>query len=598
MNRPSRPGPPLPAAVRSVGLPSHLSAPRTPAELVSEAADAIRAGFDAWHAQFQLVTRRARARFATRDWRGAQQDALERLSLYRQFVDWVVGDLLRVLDVQVYLPEMWVAIRGVYEELVEGREDVELAYTFFNSGSRRLLRTHGVASGREFVAVDFERLTTTAPASHRSYGAEAGLTELLRSLLSELPLDAPFHDLDHDADSVSKVLSRDLRLDQDPIQSIEVIPALFYRNKGAYVVGRIRRAGGLTPLVLPLINGPQGVEVDAVLTGVDEASVVFSFTRSYFHVEAERPRAIVDFLRSILPHKPVDELYTAVGYHKHGKTELFLALQRILREPGAHFQRAAGDEGLVMSVLVLPALNIVFKIIKDRFGAPKTSTRADVMGKYHLVFVRDRVGRLADAQEFEGLEFRRDHFAEGLLEHLREEAGSTVRVQGERVVVRHLYTERRVTPLNLFLKTAAPDIALDTVLDYGQSIKDLATANIFTGDMLLKNFGVTRNGRVIFYDYDELCLLTECNFRRLPAPRNEDDEMAAEPWFYVGERDVFPEEFRAFLTLPGQLGEVFLRAHGDLLDVGYWKRMQDVVATGEVVDFFPYKQSRRIRHEA
>ena len=597
MNRPSHPGPPQSPSVRSVGLPSHISAPRTPAELVSEATDAIRAGFDAWHAQFQLVTRRARARFATRDWRGAQQDALERLSLYRQFVDWVVGDLLRVLDVQAYLPEMWEAIRGGYEQLVEGREDIELAYTFFNSASRRLLRTHGVAAGREFVARDFEPLTTTAPASHRSYDCEAGLTEALRRLLSDLALDAPFHDLDRDAAATSRVLSRDLRLDQDPIQSIEVIPALFYRNKGAYVVGRIRRSGGLSPLVLPLINGSQGVEVDAVLTGVDEASVVFSFTRSYFHVEAERPRAIVDFLRSILPRKPLDELYTAVGYHKHGKTELFLALQRVLREPGAQFERAEGDEGLVMSVIALPELNIVFKIIKDRFGAPKTSTRADVLGKYHLVFVRDRVGRLADAQEFEGLEFRRDHFEAGLLEHLQREAGSTVRVEGQRVIVRHLYTERRVTPLNLFLKAAAEEAALEAVLDYGQAIKDLATANIFTGDMLLKNFGVTRNGRVIFYDYDELCLLTECNFRRLPPPRDEDDEMAAEPWFYVGERDVFPEEFRAFLTLPGRLGETFLRAHGDLLDVAFWKRMQEVQAAGEVVDFFPYRPSRRLRRD-
>jgi isocitrate dehydrogenase kinase/phosphatase len=599
MDRSPVPPPASPLTVRSVGLPPLILAPRTPVELVHEGADAIHAVFDAYHAQFDLVTRRARARFARCDWRGAQQDAFERLSLYRQFTDWVVGDLQRLLDAQAYLPETWTAMKWRFAELVEGRGDVELAYTFFNSASRRLLRTRGVATGQEFVAEDFERIgAEAAEATHRTYRVENGLAPALRALLEDFQLETRFRDLEQDAALAAEALAADLaHRDPGAIHTVEMLPTLFYRNKGAYAVGRIRWNGGLVPLVIPLMNGPAGVEVDAVLSTTDEASVVFSFTRSYFHVEAERPRATVEFLRSIMPLKPIDELYTAIGYHKHGKTELYLALQHVLRNPEGQFQRAAGDEGLVMSVFALPRLNIVFKIIKDRFGAPKTSTRADVINKYHLVFVRDRVGRLADAQEFEGLEFRRGHFEPGLLDRLVGEAGTAVRVDGDRVIVHHLYTERRVTPLNLFLKTAAPEAAVDAVLDYGQSIKDLAAANIFTGDMLLKNFGVTRHGRVIFYDYDELCLLTECNFRRIPPPRDPDEEMAAEPWFHVGERDVFPEEFRFFLLLPGRLGEVFLAAHGDLLDVAFWKRMQDRQAAGEVVDFFPYRPARRLRKD-
>jgi isocitrate dehydrogenase kinase/phosphatase len=250
---------------------------------------------------------------------------------------------------------------------------------------------------------------------------------------------------------------------------------------------------------------------------------------------------------------------------------------------------------MVMAVFTLPAFSLVFKIIKDSFGAPKNTTRQAVRDKYHFVFVRDRVGRLADAQEFEHLEFPRRCFPDDLLEYLLRVASATVRVAGDRVVVRHVYTERRVTPLNLFLRDAGDEAARVAVLDYGNAIKDLAAADIFTGDMLLKNFGVTRNGRVICYDYDELCLLSDCHFRRIPPPTTLEEEFAAEPWFHVGEQDVFPEEFLAFLTPPGNVRETFLAAHDDLLDVAFWKGAQDRLARGEVLDVFPYPRDERLK---
>jgi isocitrate dehydrogenase kinase/phosphatase len=288
-------------------------------------------------------------------------------------------------------------------------------------------------------------------------------------------------------------------------------------------------------------------------------------------------------------------LYTSIGYNKHGKTELYRGLLRHLEEPEARFAFVEGDEGMVMAVFTLPSFNVVFKIIKDHFGAPKNTTRHAVMDKYQFVFVRDRVGRLADAQEFEHLEFPKRCFPDDLLTYLLEVAGATVRVEDDRVIVRHLYTERRVTPLNLFLRDADPEYAREAVVDYGNAIKDLAAADIFTGDMLAKNFGVTRNGRVICYDYDELCLLSECRFRRMPPPASLEEEFAAEPWFYVGEQDVFPEEFNAFLVPPGILRDAFIQVHGDLLDVGFWQGVQRRLARGDVVDVFPYRRDARLQ---
>jgi isocitrate dehydrogenase kinase/phosphatase len=420
---------------------------------------------------------------------------------------------------------------------------------------------------------------------------------MLRDMLGELPFVDQYGNRDQDARLIARRLAEDLaRGARGPVlDAIEMVPAPFYRNKGAYLVGRLVTSAGILPLVLPMVHDQGGLRVDAALTTTDEVSVIFSFTRSYFHVEVECPRAMVEFLRSLMPRKPVDELYTSLGFHKHGKTELVRVLLRHMETNDARFELAEGDKGLVMAVFALPSLNVVFKIIKDRFGPPKQTTREQVMEKYHLVFVRDRVGRLADAQEFEGLAFARDRFAPELLDELLAECAGTVRVVGDQVLIRHLYTERRVTPLNLYLRYVDESRAVDAVLDYGQAIKDLAAANIFTGDMLLKNFGVTRHGRVIFYDYDELCLLTECCFREIPKSHHDEDEFSAEPWFPVGEHDIFPEEFRAFLALPGRPGRVFLAAHGDLLRVDYWRRMQALAEQGEVVDIFPYKPSRRLR---
>lgn len=556
----------------------------------------VHAGFESYQAQFGLVTRRAQARFETRDWAGGQRDARERLDLYRQFSDWVVRELGRNLAGRETDPDLWAGARGHFLELALARADAELALSFFNSSARRILRSVGLDTAAHFLPEDFARIgAQPSTRAVKAYPGGVPLSLLMQQLLADLPFAATLGDLAAQAQDTADSIARDLPPGVPNPSLLEVVPSPFYRNKGAYLVGRLTVAEQRYPLVIALVHPEGGIEVDAVLTTANEASVVFSFTRSYFHVEADVPAALVAFLAELMPQKPLDELFTAIGYHKHGKTLLYHGLIRQLAAPGARFEIAEGEPGLVMLVFALPSFNVVFKIIRDRFGAPKTTTRATVIEKYRLVFSHDRVGRLADAQDFENLTFARDRFAPDLLTELAREAAGTVRPDGGTLTVRHLYTERRVIPLNLYLKQATPEQARDAVLGYGQCIKDLAAANIFTGDMLLKNFGVTRNGRVIFYDYDELCLLTECRFRALPEPRDEADELAAEPWFSVADGDVFPEEFRHFLLLPGELGQLFLEAHGELLTPEYWRRMQRMAEEGEVGDVYPYKEDRRLK---
>jgi len=335
--------------------------------------------------------------------------------------------------------------------------------------------------------------------------------------------------------------------------------------------------------------------VDAVLPTEDVVSILFSFARWYFHVDVESPRGAIGFLTSILPRKRLSELYLSLGYEKHGKTELYRDLMRHIASSAERFVIAPGQRGLVMEVFTLPSYEFVFKVIKDSFPPSKATTREQVMERYRSVLLQDRVGRLIGFQEFEHLTFPRARFSDDLLQRLLAVAGRTVMLAGDKVVIRHLYVERRVVPLDLYLREAAPDDARAAVVDWGRTLKDLAAANIFPGDILLKNFGVTRHGRVISYDYDELRLLTGCRFLRLPQPRTEEQEMADEPWFAVADDDIFPEELRSFLGLEGDLRAAFLREHADLFGVELWRGMQERNRHGEVIDFFPYSEERRLR---
>jgi isocitrate dehydrogenase kinase/phosphatase len=348
------------------------------------------------------------------------------------------------------------------------------------------------------------------------------------------------------------------------------------------------------PLVLALRNEPEGILVDAVLLTENEVSILFSFTRSYFHVDVARPYDLVRFLRRLMPRKRVAELYISIGQNKHGKTELYRDLLRHLHATDEQFEHATGTKGLVMIVFTMPGYDDVFKIIRDTFPPPKRTTRRAIMDKYRLVFQHDRAGRLMDVQDFQHLEFDRSRFTEELLDELVGEASATVRIQGESVIVSHVYVERRIVPLDVYVKDAIPAAAASAVIDYGQAIKDLASTNIFPGDLLVKNFGVTRHGRVVFYDYDELSSLLDVRFREVPEPRDEYDAMSADPWYSVSDRDVFPEEHEQFLGLTADLRSAFADTHGDLFRPEPWQRIQERIRAGELIEVFPYTETARL----
>lgn len=547
---------------------------------------------------FGEITRRAPARFSECDWHGTRADAFERLELYRQRLDPAIRDLESLFGEGVSDVALWTAMKAVFARLAENRPDFELAETFFNSASRRIFHTVGVDSRAEFVSATPPTLPLGAASPLLvTFDGRAGTHASLEEALSAFPFSAGWEDLGRDVALAASRLDTMLAKawGTSRFDALDLLRPVFFRSKGAYLVGRIRRGERARPVVLAFLNPNGRIVVDAVLSDEDEASIVFSFTRSYFHVECPRPAALVAFLKALLPKKPVGELYTALGFNKHGKTELYRDLLRHLASSDDRFVEAPGAAGMVMLVFTLPSYDVVFKVIRDSFAPPKTTGRKDVLDKYRLVFHHTRAGRLADVQEFEHLSFPVGRFDPGLLDRLLAGAAETVEVRGDEVVLHHLFTERRLTPLDLFLRKALPEAARAAILDFGEAIRDLAKSNIFPGDLLTKNFGLTRHGRVVFYDYDEICFLTDVNFRELPPDLEETNWIGEEPPYWVGPSDVFPEEFLTFMGLRGAAHEAFRERHSDLLGVRFWLEMQRRERAGEIFDVFPYAPERRIQ---
>jgi isocitrate dehydrogenase kinase/phosphatase len=307
----------------------------------------------------------------------------------------------------------------------------------------------------------------------------------------------------------------------------------------------------------------------------------------------EVPSAYVEFLQSLLPTRPKAELYTLVGLQKQGKTLHYRDLHRHLLHSTDQFVLAPGTRGMVMMVFTLPSFPYVFKVIRDWFSPPKDTDEETVRDRYLLVKYHDRVGRMADTLEFSDVAFPKDRFSAELLGEFARIAPSRLESDGDRLVIKHLYVERRLIPLDVYLTGADETRMREGIEEYGNAVKDLASANIFPGDLLLKNFGMTRYGRVVFYDYDEVVYLTECNFRRMPTSSSNEEELSSEPWFSVGPHDVFPEQFPTFLFPEGRAREIFMELHGELADPAFWISKQERIRQDIKDDVFPYPESVR-----
>lgn len=564
-------------------------------------------GFDRHYSLFRRASKTAKTYFERGDWSAAQQAARERIGFYDKRVQECVRILEDEYSSEDLNDETWREVKlhyiGLLSGLQTGHKRPELAESFFNSVSCHILHRSYYRNDFLFVrpAASTEYIETEEPApTYRVYyPAVDGLRFALRRIVTNFQLDCPFANLDRDIALVEARMVEQFGLDKrEPNQQLQVLSSLFFRNKGAYIVGRAINGTREYPFVLAILHDrSRQLVLDTVLTDQEQVTILFSFTRAYFMVDMEVPSAYVQFLRSLMPKKPRSEIYTVLGLQKQGKTLFYRDFLQHLKHSSDEFRIAPGIRGLVMLVFELPSFPYVFKVIKDFYPPPKETTRAQVKEKYLLVKLHDRVGRMADTLEYSDVAFPLSRFSEELIGELKRDVPSLLEIEGDRIIVKHLYIERRMEPLNLFLAQAERDgddqLLEHGIVEYGNAIRDLVAANIFPGDMLYKNFGVTRHGRVVFYDYDEIEYLSDCNFRDIPPARNEEDEMAAEPWYPIGRHDVFPEQFAPFLLADPQIRRVFMQHHAELLTRAWWQSHKERILAGEVEDVFPYPQHIR-----
>jgi len=570
--------------------------------LSTDIAQAILEGFDKHYSLFRESSRVAKQHFEAAEWLGIRESQRTRIGMYDQRVAEAVQAVTSRFPDAGRDEVLWRRIKVEYIALlyeVEHKQP-ECAETFFNSVARRLLDRRYYNNNFIFgrPAMSTEHLDGNEPAYRCYYPESDDLTNAFRSVLASFQLKNEFQDLERDLAFVRRAIGEHFPEGYSRHRNfqIQVLGSLFFRNKAAYVVGRVINGASTLPVVVPLLQDAAGkLFVDTILLDSKDVGRVFSLGRAYFMVDMEVPSAYVDFLASIAPTKPKAELYTLVGLQKQGKTLFFRDLQQHLRHSSDTFVLAPGTKGMVMVVFTLASYPYVFKVIRDWFEAPKDADRKVVEEKYDFVKQHDRVGRMADTLEFADVAFPKHRLDPELLAELQKLAPSQLEMApgSDQVVIRHLYIERRLMPLNLYLEHANDQHAREAITEYGNAIRELAGANIFPGDLLLKNFGVTRYGRVVFYDYDELCELTDCRFRRMPRPRDDEEEMRSDPWFFVEKNDIFPEQFPTFLIPPGKPREIFMAVHGELADAGYWVAQQERIKAGIQDDLFPYDQSIR-----
>ena len=559
-------------------------------------AQTILQGFDAQYGRFLEVTSGAQQRFEQADWHAVQQAMKNRIHLYDHHVGLVVEQLRCITNGQSTDAAFLLRVKEHYTRLLPDYPRFEIAESFFNSVYCRLFDHRSLTPERLFIfSSQPERRFRTIPRPlAKDFHPDHGWESLLMRVISDLPLRLRWQNKSRDIHYIIRHLTETLGTDNLAESHLQVANELFYRNKAAWLVGKLITPSGTLPFLLPIHQTDDGeLFIDTCLTTTAEASIVFGFARSYFMVYAPLPAALVEWLREILPGKTTAELYMAIGCQKHAKTESYREYLVYLQGCNEQFIEAPGIRGMVMLVFTLPGFDRVFKVIKDRFAPQKEMSAAHVRACYQLVKEHDRVGRMADTQEFENFVLEKRHISPALMELLLQEAAEKITDLGEQIVIRHLYIERRMVPLNIWLEQVEGQQLRDAIEEYGNAIRQLAAANSFPGDMLFKNFGVTRHGRVVFYDYDEICYMTEVNFRDIPPPRYPEDELASEPWYSVSPGDVFPEEFRHWLCADPRIGPLFEEMHADLFRADYWRALQNRIREGHVEDVYAYRRRQR-----
>ena len=571
-------------------------------------------GFEHHYQNIKSASIEAKRCFEEKEWEKIENDSKLRLNFYDEQVDVFCKNLSSELKKQTlygakaefnetqkmdkFNSDFWKNTKHVYIELITSHKQPELAETFYNSVFCRIFSRSFYNNQYIFTkpCVSLNYIDMDEPVIDSYFVDDGQLKETLTSVLNNYKFRCKFGNLDQDIERLQEQLIKQMPRLQSEVFELQFISTPFIRGKCAYIVGKIvTQLHPDVPVLIALLNDEnKGLYVDSLLTDIGSISIIFSFSRSYFFITTDYPSAIVEYLKELLPGKTRAVLYSAIGLHKQGKTLLYRHFLKYSKITSEKLIIAPGIKGMVMSVFTFPMYPYVFKVINDQFAPPKMGTKEMVKDRYYFVKNHVRIGRLADTWEFSNVAFPLKDIDDALLKELEKKASSNIEIENDLLIIKHMYIENKMTPLNMYLETANKKQQNHIINDYGKAIDELINSNIFPGDMLTKNFGVTRQNRVVFYDYDEITLMSTPIFKKIPEAKTYEQEMASEPWYYVGQNDVFPEEFKYFMLPNPYMKEVFNKKYKKLLDADYWVSIQEKIKQNGVMDYYPYGSEKRM----
>ncbi|SIS72383.1 bifunctional isocitrate dehydrogenase kinase/phosphatase [Belliella pelovolcani] len=556
--------------------------------------------FELYLEEFNKLTALAPEFFKNRQWTAMQANHKKRLRLYKDFIANCRGKIIQEIGEFKNNSTFWLEVKQHFSMIINNRKNKELAETFYNSTIRKTFDNLAVDDSLMYVHEGYNTCDLHPNDDlYYTYPSAWGLQKIIRQIMDDFDFGVKYYNKEEDIQLLVRAVREVILTRYKPTKDTvtQVLKSVFYRNKAAYLIGRTRVGDKWMPFIIPFLHNENGVYVDTMIFDPRIMAHMFSFSRSYFMVKTTIPSQMVSFLNAVISHKQIHELYNAIGFNKHGKTEFYRDFLIHLENSQDQFEIAEGIKGMVMTVFTLPSYNIVFKLIKDHFEPPKDMTRQQVKDKYKLVSLHDRVGRMADTHEFEYFSIPLDRISPALMQELKNTVNSLLIFTEKTLIIKHLYTERKMIPLNLYLESCDLEDAKLAVEEYGNSILQLAQANIFPGDMMTKNFGVTRQKRVIFYDYDEIEFLTDMNFSWKPKAETYEQIYAPTPWYNIAKHDVFPEDFKRFMIGRVDVKPHFLSYHQELFNPDYWSQIQERIRKGELLHAFPYPKEIRFRPE-
>ncbi|MEJ2379995.1 MAG: bifunctional isocitrate dehydrogenase kinase/phosphatase [Gammaproteobacteria bacterium] len=570
----------------------------TDAEKIRLTAKWILQEFEVYYYDSRAIPALAQQAFENRDPNTSVALSKKRLSVYNESIN-ELGPSLKAAFPRVAQDEsIWSQVEACYVPLIRGRYEADLAFSYLRSVKRKLSQgewkpvTYGFGQWAHKTDQSSAKVYRTFPVN-----GELG-PRLVEDLLAIPQFSTPYRDLHADAAAVAERVNHILagqRPYPSRISTIDMIDAGFFRNRGAYLCGRMMLDGGrLMPLVIALLNSPEGIYVDAVIHREADVHNLFSSTLAHFHVTNPYYHELSAFLHTLMVERPLGLHYTTIGFNHVGKVAVMLELQDEIVRHREVLQTAIGFRGTVAIAFSAPSLAYTFKVIRDRptdqYKWGEFLGVGWVLGKYSRVHEINRTGSMLDNVIYYNMKLDRTWFDPALLEELLDKASQSVSLRGKDVVFKYLIGQRRMIPLPVFLETASPEDAETAVINLGHCIKNNAAANIFNKDLDSRNYGVSRFLRVFLYDYDALERCTEVKVRT----NNDriDGEEDIPEWYFEDGVVFLPEEMEVGLQLPTRaLRRVFREVHGDLMTTAYWEKIQADLLAGEIPSIRTYPEA-------